>query len=381
MTKLPRNTGLGKRFRKALETRFKAAVAEGKDQVTITANDLIKDLGDEGVNRAPSCCRVMKNALTDSDEIVHSSASGETPALKITYVLPRPKPEKIPMPDVWPFVPGKTYQRRNYIHRVYGGQQQGGISTPSKASGIFIFTGHGEGQVGYRDTFQPDGSFHYTGQGQIGDMQMVSGNAAIVNHAANGKDLLLFSQEGKGAPVRFRGFYTCAGWHTERQKDIEGNERNAIVFTLSPLTSDETEDAVEEPTTDLQNPASFSLQDLRRRALEAAAAPPRRTNTGSRSVYARSRDVRNYVLRRADGVCESCDQPAPFETAAGLPYLEAHHIRRLSDGGPDDPRFVAGICPTCHRRAHHGADAAEVNRKMQAVVNRKEKLIKQGAGS
>lgn len=132
MTKPPRNTGLGKRFRKALETRFKTAVTDGKDQVTIAASDLIKDLGDEGVNRAPSCCRVMKNALTDSDEIVHSSASGETPALKITYVIPRPKPEKIPMPDVWPFVPGKTYHRRNYIHRVYGGQQQGGISTPLK---------------------------------------------------------------------------------------------------------------------------------------------------------------------------------------------------------------------------------------------------------
>ncbi|MEJ5142550.1 HNH endonuclease [Gluconobacter albidus] len=366
MTK--RNMELAQHFQDALNARFKAAQAAGKNEVTIVARDLMNDLGDEGADRQWSASEVMQKARTVHDTVLHEPPSGHSPALKISYVIPRP------LPDVWPFVAGKTYSRRHYIHRLYGGQEQGGISTPADAPGIFIFTGHATSFMGYQDTFQPDGSFHYTGQGQTGDMQMERGNAAILNHAANGKDLLLFSQEAKGAPVRFRGFYTCAGWHTERQKDLEGNERNAIVFTLAPLTSDEIEDAEEEPITALQDPTSLSLQDLRRRALEAAKAPPRRTDAGSRSVYARSRDVRNYVLRRADGVCESCDQPAPFKTTAGLPYLEAHHIRRLSDGGPDDPRFVAGICPTCHRRAHHGADAAEVNRKMQAVVTEKERL-------
>jgi hypothetical protein len=38
------------------------------------------------------------------------------------------------------------------------------------------------------------------------------------------------------------------------------------------------------------------------------------------------------------------------------PNLEPHHIRRLADGGPDHPRWVAALCPTCHRRVHHGVD-------------------------
>ncbi|WP_419809296.1 HNH endonuclease [Sphingomonas sp.] len=89
-------------------------------------------------------------------------------------------------------------------------------------------------------------------------------------------------------------------------------------------------------------------------------------------MYVRSRDVRDYVLARAGGVCEGCAGPAPFATASGRPYLEAHHIRRLSDGGPDDPRHVAGICPNCHRRAHYASDRSAFNAVLQRKVNERE---------
>jgi 5-methylcytosine-specific restriction protein A len=79
------------------------------------------------------------------------------------------------------------------------------------------------------------------------------------------------------------------------------------------------------------------------------------------NAYRRSEAVKVYVLRRAAGVCEACREPAPFTTVKGQPYLEPHHIRRLADGGPDHPRWVAAICPNCHRRIHHGQDGQEVN--------------------
>ncbi|WP_219811882.1 hypothetical protein, partial [Parasaccharibacter apium] len=108
---------------------------------------------------------------------------------------------------LWPFELHRSYHRRNDIHARFGGQQQGGISTPADAPGIFIFTGHGAGHVGYQDAFEADGSFRYTGQGQLGDMRMISGNRAIRDHVQNGKDLLLFQQTKKGGPVRFEGLY------------------------------------------------------------------------------------------------------------------------------------------------------------------------------
>ena len=81
-------------------------------------------------------------------------------------------------------------------------------------------------------------------------------------------------------------------------------------------------------------------------------------------TYQRSESVRVYVLRRAKGVCECCDIEAPFKTKQGRPYLEPHHIRRISDGGPDDPRWVAAVCPNCHKEVHYGISGDELNQEL-----------------
>jgi len=120
-----------------------------------------------------------------------------------------------------------------------------------------------------------------------------------------------------------------------------------------------------------QDMNSESLSELRHKALADSAET--RTPVERRTLYRmRSRAVRMYVLRRAAGKCEGCGLPAPFTTKEGQPYLEPHHIRRLTDGGPDDPRWVAGICPNCHRRAHYSQDAADYNKKLADLVFRLE---------
>lgn len=272
----------------------------------------------------------------------------------------------------WPFVVHQTYVRRKDIHAPFGGQQQGGISTPRSAPGIFIFTGHGASLIGYKDRYEADGAFRYTGQGQVGDMRMASGNSAIRDHAADGKDLLIFSQQKRGGLVRFEGLFSCAGWEMERQTGVDGAERDAIVFHLVPLRELEIEAG---DVAEAQAPA-ISLSELRKRALAAAAPATGKQASPVATVFVRSRDVRDYVLARANGICEACNEAAPFTTASGRPYLEAHHIRRLSDGGPDDPRHVGGICPNCHRRAHFSADRAAFNAALQLRVDFSESLGK-----
>jgi len=270
----------------------------------------------------------------------------------------------------WPFVVHQSYKRRVDIHARFGGQQQGGISTPADAPGIFIFTGHGAGIVGYKDQYLPDGTLRYTGQGQTGDMRMISGNAAIRDHSARGKDLLVFSQKAKGGTVRFDGLFACAGWEVERQNGLDGVERNAIVFDLVPLQELELEDG----QIALEPPPQVPPEELRARAYAAATNAPitKTTSSPAAILYQRSRAVRDWVLERAAGECEGCAEPAPFMTSSGRPFLEAHHIRRLSDGGPDDPRFVAGICPNCHRRAHFSADKDAFNAALLGNVAVKE---------
>jgi len=114
------------------------------------------------------------------------------------------------------FVQGQTY-RRKHIHDEYGGQRQGGVSTPASHPTIFLFTGDSGLQYGYEDGWQLDGTFLYTGEGQRGDMKYIKGNRAINYHLALGKDLHLFSQGKKGA-VRYICQMVCTGSEYRRSR-------------------------------------------------------------------------------------------------------------------------------------------------------------------
>ena len=189
----------------------------------------------------------------------------------------------------WPYNVHQNYIRRVDVHEPFGGQRQSGIVTPKGALGIFIFTGHGGGAIGYQDAFQADGSLRYTGQGQTGDMLMASGNLAIRDHAMSGKDLLVFEQLGRGGVIRFLGLFACAGWDTERQLDVNGIEREAIVFTLVLIREIDFEGsdlaAEEAPAVDLGT--------LRDRAIAAAAPAQMKQAASAATLYIRSRDVRD----------------------------------------------------------------------------------------
>lgn len=252
----------------------------------------------------------------------------------------------------WGFEVGRVYNRRGDIHARFDGQQQGGIITPAKHPLVIIITGEEGIQHGYSDRLRDDGVFEYFGEGQRGDMTLTKGNKAIVDHSANGKSLLLFKKTKAG--LRFEGEMVCEAYHFERAPDQTGADREAIVFELRTLES------VAEIVEGQTNGKPTDLNALLGRALVAASVG-KTSVAGARTVYQRSADVRNYVLARANGACEGCEKPAPFIRKDGSPYLEPHHIRRVSDGGPDHPAFVIALCPTCHRRVHAGHDGTEYN--------------------
>ena len=263
---------------------------------------------------------------------------------------------------VMPFEKGRLYSRRDDIHAMYGGQQQGGISTPTKSDFVFLFTGGSGEQHGYSDGWDEEGVFHYSGEGQYGDMTFVRGNRAIRDHAAAGKDLLLFENLGKGRPVRFMGVFSCASWEYSETPDTDGAQRQSIVFHLLPVDAwPEISDEIAEAAAD----EGVDLSVLRERALAASATPDTADSKGSkRRYYKRSKAVKDYVLARASGVCECCSKPAPFTRVDGTAYLEPHHIKRRSDFGPDHPRWVAGICPNCHREIHFGKNGDQLNTQL-----------------
>ncbi len=130
---------------------------------------------------------------------------------------------------------GHEYNRRD-LHKEYGGQRQGGISTPQKFPIIILFTGEAGEEFGYKDRWDSSGEFLYTGEGQKGNMTFVRGNKAINDHIANGKDIHLFKYVRSGT-VRYLDQMICNSFEIRRGPDLNGNQRNIIIFRLMPLSA------------------------------------------------------------------------------------------------------------------------------------------------
>ncbi len=268
------------------------------------------------------------------------------------------------------FEKGRVYNRQNDIHRPFGGQQQGGISTPPAHPYIFLFSSESGEQHGYHDGLDDSGVFVYTGEGQVGDQSFLRGNRAVRDHAENGKDLLLFQSLGKSKGYRYLGEFCCSSWEYRHGIDRNNDQRQVIVYHLLEVGVDAQLDLTALP---LEQVADFDA--LRELAYQASASASEGTEKqAKKKYYERSTAVRSYVLARAEGVCESCRLAAPFLRSDGTPYLEPHHTRRLSDGGPDHPRWVGAICPNCHKEIHYGTNGKDKNTRLTEYLGAVENI-------
>lgn len=88
------------------------------------------------------------------------------------------------------------------------------------------------------------------------------------------------------------------------------------------------------------------------------------------SSYVRDPAVKAWVLKKAEGICEGCNHPAPFVGNDGLPYLEVHHVMPLASHGSDTPTNAVALCPNCHRRCHYSNDSDEFKLRLYEKIPR-----------
>lgn len=108
---------------------------------------------------------------------------------------------------------------------------------------------------------------------------------------------------------------------------------------------------------DLEKAIDIAKRDSsEERLLRLKSAPTKAVLIDARTkLYRRNPDVVAERLYIAGGICESCEQPAPFlRKKDNSPYLEVHHIIHLSDDGPDCLDNTEALCPNCHRERHYG---------------------------
>jgi 5-methylcytosine-specific restriction protein A len=254
---------------------------------------------------------------------------------------------------------------RKELHDQFQGQRYYGISTPAAESFVFIFTDPKSEEYGYNDRFLDNGLFVYSGEGQVGDMTMDSGNERILNHRENGDTLHVFERvdEQNGADVvAYDGEYEYVDHYWERAPDDNGDMRDAVRFKLAPVGGVESEINESEA-------AGLSSEELFERAKESTVGITESdshstTTVSAENSYTRSDLVRDFALCSADGVCQGCGDEGPFIDEDGERFLEVHHLYRVSDGGVDDPENVIAICPNCHREVHYGRNGDELNKKL-----------------
>lgn len=240
------------------------------------------------------------------------------------------------------FEKGKLY-KRSELHDQFGGNRQRGISPSAKLPVIFIFSGDSGSQYGYTDGW----------------------NKALRDHIELSKDVFLFTA-ASGGQYKFNDQLTLINFEKKPALDRNGDSRMVISFTFESFT-----EIVESSNVNKLHDSNQSLEELKQIALDDASSEQASIQEKRVKIRKRSEAIKTYARKRAEGVCEACEQPEPFDARSGS-SLDVHHLYRLSDGGPDHPEHVAAICPNCHARIHRGRDGAKYNQVLINKIREKE---------
>ena len=151
-------------------------------------------------------------------------------------------------------------------------------------------------------------------------------------------------------------------------KNVGANVAKSIREALNapgPLTPEDFVPTADEATLE-QRAAKLERQPIK--VEPKGIEQPEQTQSSGKS-YVRDPEVRAWVRQQAEGKCEGCGNPAPFEKS-GRPFLEVHHVKHLAQEGSDRPSNAVALCPNCHRRCHHSSDRDEFTASLYTKVKR-----------
>lgn len=257
------------------------------------------------------------------------------------------------------FKPGKQYRRKD-LHDRYAGMRQSGIAPSRKVPVVFVFTGDTGDLYGYEDTFEDDGTFFYTGEGQVGDQKRERGNKAIEGHQQEDRELHVFEKDSGGL-VTYVGQYVYIDDEWKTLPDKNGDEREAILFELRPVE----ETAVETEV-----------------VLPEGNPNPKRKQTTATSPERDEKLVRKLKQLYND-TCQLCGDRRLQGDDIG--YSNAHHIKPLAKehSGPDVPENIIVLCPNHHDDFDNGMltvdpETLEISHEYEGALTGESATVKRG---
>jgi len=252
---------------------------------------------------------------------------------------------------------------------------QGGMRRSHKTNSLILVSNHIESI--YDDKWE-NNIFHYTGTGRNGDQSFnFSQNKTLLESNTNGITVYLF-EVFKQHQYTYQGVVKLADEpYFDKQPDENLKARRVCVFPLKlvqgiPIKMNSLQ------TLKRKSNSIFKLyKSLSNKELKKLIEEPDTNHSNNRSLSIISRPIRRenvilYTLKRANGICQLCNQPAPFLNKNGIPFLEVHHIDFLSEGGSDTIYNTVALCPNCHRKMHiipSHKDILKLKKKAQVLLN------------
>ncbi|WP_414835427.1 HNH endonuclease [Bacillus sp. Ba 3] len=269
--------------------------------------------------------------------------------------------------EIESMVTGEVYDNSEITRRFKCGNM-GGMRRSKKTNTLVLFSDHTKGI--YDDRWDKN-ILYYTGMGQEGHQTLEGNqNKTLYESNENGIGVYLFEAFQPGEHIFMGQVRLVEEPFQEIQEDTQGKERKVWIFPIRIL-----KDNVILPKNLVQNKQEKEQKEakkldyykLKERAKKATPVSNKRyTKT---ETYQRNEFVAEFSKKRANGICELCEQKAPFEDKKRNPYLESHHVEWLSEGGEDTIYNTVGVCANCHRRLH-------VLNEKNDVMKLKEKLEK-----
>ncbi|MEI7857920.1 MAG: HNH endonuclease signature motif containing protein [Methanomicrobiales archaeon] len=261
-------------------------------------------------------------------------------------------PGAAPVEFHMPLKPGDTIDNET-LRAIFSCGSEGNIRRSLKTSSLVLVSDHTRSP--YEDTWV-NNFFHYTGRG-LGGKQALSlpENKVLVESKDHGIHLYLFEVFVDGHYVYMGEVELSDRPFLSRQTDSEKNIRDVYIFPLKLVGQ-------KRPPLHNRDIAATKEELARRDAHRQAPAAPgvlvpysikgRRVHEATSGGPRQEPLVPARAPQQTRGICQLCNQPAPFSNPDGEPYLETHHIHRLSKGGKDEMENTVSICPNCHRKMH-----------------------------
>lgn len=268
---------------------------------------------------------------------------------------------------------GKTYTNQE-ISQEFKCSTQGGMRKSNRKNALILISNHIKSV--YDDTWK-ENVLHYTGEGQEGDQTLTKQNKTLYESSHTDITVYLFEvyQEKR---YLYQGEVVLVDTpYQTTEEDKNGDLRLVWKFPIQKKNGEEAPIIEQEILLEIEEikrkrvrktPTNKILERIKN---HTARATKRKASVNQ---IERNPDVVEYTLRRAKGICDLCQQEAPFAKKDGTLYLEVHHVIRLAKEGPDHIYNTVALCPNCHRKMHV-VDSKKDKKKLEQKIQ--EYLVKE----